>query len=87
MALRAEDRFAIEDLLNLHGHLVDRGDFAGLAGLFAEDVVYDVSAYGGAALHGLAAVREAAVALGESNPVAHHVTNIVLAEEADGSPE
>ena len=35
-------------------------------------------------LTGLAALREAALALGEGNPVAHHVTNIVLAGTTDG---
>jgi hypothetical protein len=85
MALAAEDRFDIEDLINLHGHLVDRGEFDGLPALFAEDVTYDVSALGGGALVGLAAFREAALALGEGNPVAHHVTNIVLNEALDGT--
>ena len=39
---------------------------------------------GGEKLVGLAAIREAALALGDANPVAHHVTNIVLRETADG---
>ncbi|PPJ31651.1 hypothetical protein C5E45_22510 [Nocardia nova] len=42
--LPAEDHFAITDLINLHGHLTDNGDFDGWPALFAEDVVYDVSA-------------------------------------------
>jgi hypothetical protein len=85
MALTADDRFAIEDLINLHGHLVDRGDFAGLPALFTEDVAYDASAFGGGMLAGVDAMRDAALALGERNPVAHHVTNIVLAEAPDGT--
>jgi hypothetical protein len=84
MALSADDRVAITDLINQHGHLVDRGDFDGLRALFTNDVTYDVSALGGSVLVGLAALREAALALGEANPVAHHVTNIVLDETADG---
>ncbi|WP_243710060.1 nuclear transport factor 2 family protein [Micromonospora sp. KC213] len=80
-----DDRIAITDLINSHGHLTDRGDFDGLATLFAEDVVYDVSALGGGKLIGLAAVREAGLALADANPVAHHVTNIVLRETADGT--
>jgi hypothetical protein len=35
-------------------------------------------------LKGVAAIREAALALGESNPVGHHVTNIVLTQIVDG---
>ena len=84
MAMTMDDRIAIMDLINSHGHLTDRGDFDGLATLFAEDVVYDVSALGGAELVGLVAVREAGLALADANPVAHHVTNIVLRETADG---
>lgn len=33
---------------------------------------------GGGPLHGLAALRTAALALGEANPVAHHVTNVLV---------
>jgi hypothetical protein len=85
MTLTAEDRFAITDLINLHGHLTDRGDLGGLSALFADDVTYDVRALGGGLLTGLAAIRDAALALGDANPVAHHVTNIVLSEAPDGA--
>nr|BFE60508.1 hypothetical protein GCM10020063_050340 [Dactylosporangium thailandense] len=85
MAITADDRITITDLINSHGHLTDRGDFDGLAALFTEDVVYDVSALGSGTLVGLAAAREAALALADANPVAHHVTNIVLRETADGT--
>ncbi|MFF0154445.1 nuclear transport factor 2 family protein [Micromonospora sp. NPDC005203] len=85
MLITMDDRIAITDLINLHGHLTDRGDFDGLATLFTEDVVYDVSTLGGGELVGLAAVREAGLALADANPVAHHVTNIVLRETADGT--
>ncbi|WP_225256881.1 nuclear transport factor 2 family protein [Jidongwangia harbinensis] len=83
MPLTMEDRITITDLINSHGHLTDRGDFDGLATLFTEDVVYDVSALGGGTLVGLAAVREAGLVLADANPVAHHVTNIVLRKTAD----
>ncbi|MEV4623014.1 nuclear transport factor 2 family protein [Asanoa sp. NPDC049573] len=83
--LSTEDRFAIEDVINLHGHLTDRGDFANMPNLFTEDVAYDVSALGGGVLAGLAGARDAALELGEANPLAHHVTNIVLDEAADGT--
>jgi len=85
MMLTAEDRFAIADLINLHGHLTDRGDFDGLPALFAEEIRYDVSAFGGGVIVGLAAGREASLALGDGNPVAHHVTNIVLNATPDGT--
>ena len=83
--LTAADRLAIADMINLHGHLTDRGDFAGMVRLFAADVTYDISAFGGGVLAGLAAAREAAIALGDANPLAHHVTNIVIEEAPDGT--
>ena len=83
--LTIEDRFAIMDVINLHGHLTDRGEFTSMPTLFAEDVTYDVSALGGGVIVGLSALREAALALGEANPVAHHVTNIVVDEAPDGT--
>jgi hypothetical protein len=83
--LTTEDRITITDVINLHGHLTDCGDFAHMPTLFAEDVTYDVSALHGGVLAGLSALQEAALALGEANPVAHHVTNVVLEEAPDGT--
>ncbi|GEB54363.1 MULTISPECIES: nuclear transport factor 2 family protein [Streptomyces] len=85
MALTAEDRAAVAELLALHGHLVDHGRLDRLEELFVPDCVYDVSAFGAGVLHGPARIREAGQALGDRNPVAHHVTNIVLTERPDGS--
>ncbi|MFH7336503.1 nuclear transport factor 2 family protein [Streptomyces sp. KHY 26] len=83
-AVSAEERSDITDLVSMHGHLVDDGDLGRLEELFTPDVVYDVSDLGGGRLLGVAAVREAALALGAGNPVAHHVTNVVVGESADG---
>lgn len=74
----AADRTAITDLINLHGHLVDSGER--YDGLFTPNVEYDVSDLGGGVIVGRAALWEAGLALGENNPVGHHVTNIVLTE-------
>ena len=83
MTLTAEDRTAITDLINRHGHLSDSGELDRMHELFTADVVYDVTDLGGGVLTGLAVLRDAALALGRGNPVAHHVTNIVLTEPAD----
>jgi 3-phenylpropionate/cinnamic acid dioxygenase small subunit len=83
MALTAEDRTAITDLINRHGHLTDNGELDRMHELFTVDAVYDVTDLGGGVLTGLATVRDVALALGDGNPVAHHVTNIVLTETAD----
>jgi hypothetical protein len=74
----AADRVALHELVARHGHLVDDGDLAGLGAVFTEDVVYDVSALGGGQLLGLREVEDAARALGDRNPVAHHVTNVFV---------
>jgi len=46
--------------------------------LFTSDIEYDVTDLGGGVLKGIAAIRDAALALGNLNPVGHHVTNIVV---------
>lgn len=84
MSLPPEDRAAIEELLSLHGHLFDEGELDRLDELFTEDVVYDASVFGGTPLVGIEAIREAAYQLGDRNPVAHHVTNIVIADTGGG---
>ncbi|EST36213.1 nuclear transport factor 2 family protein [Streptomyces roseochromogenus] len=84
MALTLEDRFAITELISMHGHLVDDGQLDRLDELFTPDVVYDLTEFGQDPLVGVAAIREAALTLGAGNPVAHHVTNVVVLESADG---
>ncbi|MFF1836602.1 nuclear transport factor 2 family protein [Streptomyces sp. NPDC058231] len=83
MTFTAEDRAAVTELIALHGHLVDDGELDRLGELFTADVVYDLSDFGSAPLHGVAAIRDAALAMGERNPVGHHITNIVLTGIAD----
>jgi hypothetical protein len=84
MTLTAEDRTAITDLINRHGHLTDSGEFDRMPELFTVDVTFDVTDLGGGVLTGLATIKDAALALGAGNPVAHHVTNTVLTAVADG---
>ena len=78
MELLEQDRTDISDLINLHGHFTDAGKLDEASELFTPDVTYDLSDFGLGPLHGAAAVREAALALGDANPVGHHVTNIVI---------
>ena len=86
-ALSVEDRLAITELIALHGHLVDNGEFGRLGEIFTEDVAYDVSDFGHGVLRGLSGNGEAARALGDRNPVGHHVTNTVLTARPDGTVE
>jgi 3-phenylpropionate/cinnamic acid dioxygenase small subunit len=81
MSLSTSDRIAINDLIALHGHLMDAGDFDGLGELFTNDVSYDLEDYGLGYLQGIDAIIGAAVALGDDNPLGHHVTNIVIVSD------
>ena len=85
MALSAQDRIDITDLINLHGHLIDAGELDQAGELFTPDVTYDLDDFGLGSLRGTAALREAALALGDANPVGHHVTNIVITQLDDHS--
>ncbi|GAA5166164.1 nuclear transport factor 2 family protein [Amycolatopsis dongchuanensis] len=82
--LRAEDRQAISETLSLHGHLFDEGHLDRLGEVFTPDVVYDMSALGVGTFEGIEAVRSAALHLGADNPIAHHLTNIVITGEEEG---
>jgi hypothetical protein len=75
----ADDRIAVTDLINMHGHLSDAGDLDRYDELFTPDVRYDV----GIVLVGPEALAAAGRKLGAGNPVAHLVTNIVLTDIAD----
>lgn len=83
--LSVEDRLMIGERIALHGHLVDEGQFHRLDEVFTDDVVYDVTDVGAGVLRGLEENCAAARALGDRNPVGHHVTNTVLTERPDGS--
>ncbi|MBL7498417.1 nuclear transport factor 2 family protein [Frankia sp. CNm7] len=84
MALTAEDRVAITDLVYRYGHLVDAGELDRLGELFTPDVTYDLTDLGHGTLTGVELIRSAALAVGDANPVGHHITNLVLTEQADG---
>ena len=80
MALQEQDRIDITDVVNLHGHFTDAGELDRAVELFTADVTYDLEDFGLGSLHGSAALREAALALGDANPVGHHITNIVIVQ-------
>ena len=84
MALTTDDRLAIHELIALHGHLVDAGEFGRLGEVFTDDFVYDVSALGFGSLAGAEAFTEASRALGDDNPLGHHVTNTIVVAAGDG---
>jgi hypothetical protein len=81
MALSADDRLAIYEVIALHAHLVDAGAFERLGEVLTADVVYDVEALGGGLLEGIDAIANAARALGDGNPLGHHVTNALVIDD------
>lgn len=83
--ITTEDRLNIYELISLHGHLVDEGRLDELDRVFIDEVTYDLSAFGMSIQQGLEAIREAALALGDNNPVGHHITNIVIEDVKDDS--
>jgi ketosteroid isomerase-like protein len=72
------DRADITELIHLHGLLTDEGELERAGELFTPDITYDVTDLGFGTLSGTAALREAALAVGDANPVGHHVTNVVI---------
>ncbi len=82
MLSTAEDVVAIQQLLALHGHLIDGRALERLGELFTADVVYDVSALGQGVIRGLDDFREISAAFveDERSPIGHHVTNVVVEE-------
>ena len=84
VALPVEERLAIYELIALHGHLMDAGAFDRLDELFTDDFVYDLEALGYGCLEGANALIEASTALGDDNPLGHHVTNSLVIAEEDG---
>jgi 3-phenylpropionate/cinnamic acid dioxygenase small subunit len=78
--LSAQDRIDINDLIARHGHLMDAGELDRMDELFTDGIVYELSDFGLGELHGIPALRDAAITLGAANPVGHHITNVVIAD-------
>lgn len=67
----------------MHGHIFDGGHLDRLDEIFTPEVTYDLSAVGVGTFEGIEAIRSAALNLGAGNPMAHHVTNVVITSEED----
>lgn len=80
--LDADDRWAIASILSLTGHIFDTGQLDRLEDVFSPGVVYDLTDPGLGSFEGIEVLRKAALQLGERSPIAHHVTNIVITDEA-----
>ena len=83
--LHADDRWAIGETLALHGHIFDGGQLGRLEEIFTPDVIYDLSDAGVGTFEGIEAIRRGALQLGARNPIAHHVTNVVITSQDEDS--
>ena len=81
--LTAEDRCEISETLSLLGHILDGGQLDRLEEVLTPDAVYDLTDVGVGAFEGVEGVRHGALQLGAGNPVAHHLTNVVITGEDD----
>ena len=80
-----EDHIAITQMLNLYGHLVDYREWHRMHEVFTEDAVFDGSSMGGARMEGLQQLVASFSHPDASHPLAHHSTNIVIWQDADGT--
>jgi SnoaL-like domain len=85
MTLTTDDRLAIHELVGLHGHLSDDRTPQLLDRLLTEDAVYDLEHYGMGTVSGLPALRALFEQAPGEQPVGHHVTNVLVTEQADGT--
>lgn len=82
MTLTSDDILAIHALLADYGHIVDDHDWDRAHEVFAEDFVFDRSAFGIPDLHGIEDIVR--TFLGR-NMYAHFTGNVTLDEAADGT--
>jgi 3-phenylpropionate/cinnamic acid dioxygenase small subunit len=80
-ALTAADRIELHELAARYCDLLDARDWPGLATVFTEDAVFDLTDVDAGTLEGLDAIR--AFMDGTTHPLAHLITNIRV---LDGEP-
>ena len=85
MKLQPSDLQAIHELLSRYGHVIDERRWAQLDELFTDDAVFDASDFGAPVTGSLTELRTMWSADDEQHPLAHHATNILVTEDADGT--
>ena len=85
MTIAVADRLAIHELLGLYGHLIDQRRWDELDQVFTADLVYDATDFGQRVTRSLADLQAAWTGDLSIHPLAHHATNIVVTEDADGT--
>jgi hypothetical protein len=79
------DILAIHELLALYGHIIDERQWERVGELFTATAVYDMREFGLGVVHGAQAIREQWSRPDAMHPLAHHATNIIVSEDADGT--
>jgi SnoaL-like domain len=83
--LEAMDYVQLRRLVDLYGFLIDERKFSRMGEVFTEDVVYDVSDFGGGVLHGIDEVVAAGINAEANHPLAHHAINMLVDQHDDGT--
>jgi len=83
--LEVQDTLAIHELLALYGHVIDEHAWERVEELFTERTVYDMREFGLGVVQGAAAIRALWSGPGAAHPLAHHATNIIVSQDADGT--
>jgi len=79
--LKLEDRLALHELAARYGDIIDDRDWQALDAIFTEDATFEV--VGLVHMDGLAEIRRYMHEEGR-HPLAHLITNIHVAQDADG---
>ncbi|MFF2550226.1 nuclear transport factor 2 family protein [Nocardia sp. NPDC058058] len=83
-SITTADRIAIHEVIALHGHLIDDGEWDRLGEVFTADIVFDITDYGFGTLRGLDAMLDLVRGVhgDENQALGHHVTNTVVVGQA-----
>jgi 3-phenylpropionate/cinnamic acid dioxygenase small subunit len=86
VTLTADDRLAIYELLGRYGHLIDERRWDDLpAEVFTEDLVFDATSFGEPVTTSAGELIDRWRSDLSIHPLAHHVTNIVITEDSEGT--
>jgi 3-phenylpropionate/cinnamic acid dioxygenase small subunit len=85
VSLDVADRLAIHELLALYGHLIDEQRWNELDQVFADDLIFDASDFGTEITYSRADLVTHWARSDTPHPLAHHATNLLVAEDADGT--
>jgi hypothetical protein len=83
--LSTQDRVSIQELVSLHGHLVDDRRADDLDLLLTTDAVYQLDAFGLGTVVGLPAIQDLHRRRPGIQPVGHHVGNVLVDQRPDGT--